>query len=83
MGLSIAEWILAGVGVLGAIVGTVIWLFATFETKQEAIEASEVIHDQHEKLEERLTRQEGLLQRVAQDASFIRGLLEGSKGRAQ
>jgi hypothetical protein len=61
--------ILAGFTGITTIIGTVVWVYATFERKADA-------DQRHDSLTKRVSVQEQLLSKVAQDVSYIRGRLE-------
>ena len=54
---------------VGAIATLVIWIYSTFERKEDA-------KDRHDILQEKVVAQENLLREVSQNVSFIRGKLE-------
>lgn len=70
-GLVIPLWpaLVASGGIIMAIAGTIVWVFANFDLKKDA-------HERHLLLEGRVSSQEKVLNDVAQNVSYIRGRLE-------
>lgn len=76
--MSSPEWIIAGCTLLGAIVTVVVFSFMTFQTKDEARQVSDGHNKNHDALQARVTLQDGTLQSVARDVSYIRGKMDGT-----
>jgi hypothetical protein len=69
--LVIPLWpaMVAGGGILTALIGVITWVFATFERKTDA-------DQKHAVVDARVTNQEKILNEVAQNVSYIRGRIE-------
>lgn len=74
--ISLWQAFAAAAGVMVALAGVMVWAFVTFEGKEDARSRKNDTEDRHKSLEVRVTAQDGLLQSVAKDVSYIRGAME-------